>query len=433
MNAPQNQPIDPRIRLAIIQWPQDAPRGAVTTFCIEHDISRKTFYELRKRARLEGGDAALEPRSRRPRSSPRKTPHDDIQSALKVRRTLEESGLDHGPISVHDRMLDLGIPAPSPATLARAFRQEGVARLEPSKKPRSSWKRFVYPAPNECWQIDAMDWPLACGRRCVIFQVIDDHSRFQVASLAARSENGKDALRVVRIAIERHGAPRRFLSDNGSALNPSRRGMSSPLLEHLISLGIIPITGKPYKPTTQGKNERSHRTLAQWLSKQPMAETLQDLQTQLDEFEHIYNTQRHHQALPGRMTPSEAWNATDKAAPPAVPQLADLPLPTEFAKRPRAEGRRSSIQDSGTVIRKVNGVGLVILRGIAIFVGAAWTTEHVRLAWDTDLLNILTLEGEMLITYRSPTNAGTDPNNRYIGKQTALMIHPRLDGLSPMS
>lgn len=35
----------PGVRLAISQWPQDAPRGAVSTFCAEHGLSRMTFYE----------------------------------------------------------------------------------------------------------------------------------------------------------------------------------------------------------------------------------------------------------------------------------------------------------------------------------------------------------------------------------------------------
>jgi transposase InsO family protein len=32
-------------------------------------------------------------------------------------------------------------------------------------------------------------------------------------------------------------------------------------VEHVSSLGVEAITGKPYKPTTQGKNERFHQTL----------------------------------------------------------------------------------------------------------------------------------------------------------------------------
>jgi hypothetical protein len=31
-----HEPIDPVVRLAISQWPDDAPRGAVSTFCAEH-------------------------------------------------------------------------------------------------------------------------------------------------------------------------------------------------------------------------------------------------------------------------------------------------------------------------------------------------------------------------------------------------------------
>jgi putative transposase len=56
------EPIDPRVRLAISQWPDDAPRGAVSTFCAEHGISRKSFYELRKRAQANGPAAVLESR-----------------------------------------------------------------------------------------------------------------------------------------------------------------------------------------------------------------------------------------------------------------------------------------------------------------------------------------------------------------------------------
>ena len=37
-----------------------APRGAVSTFCAEHGISRKSFYELRKRTKVDGPAAVLE-------------------------------------------------------------------------------------------------------------------------------------------------------------------------------------------------------------------------------------------------------------------------------------------------------------------------------------------------------------------------------------
>src|SRR3954453_15051688 len=308
-----SEPIGPRVRLAISQWPDDAPRGAVSTFCAEHGISRKSFYELRKRAKTDGQAAVLEPRSRRPRSSPSRLSDQVRAEAVQVRAALEASGLDHGPISVHDKMRAMGLdPAPSPASLARIFREAGVARLEPRKRPRAAWRRFVYPAPNACWQLDATEYVLSGGRTCVIFQLIDDHSRYAVASHVASGETAKDAIAVFDKAVAAHGVPQRLLSDNGLALNPSRRGLVGRLVTHVAALGTEAITGKPYKPTSQGKNERFHQTLFRYLDKQPLADTLNELQAQVDAFDHIYNTERPHQGLPGRVTPQAAWEATAK-------------------------------------------------------------------------------------------------------------------------
>lgn len=174
-------PVDARIRLAVADWPEEAPRGIVTAFCAEHGISRKTFYTLRARARKEGQAAVLEPRSRRPKSSPTKVPEDLKDQAVVVRNALEASGWDHGPISVYDKMLAMGLQPPSVASLARIFRERGVARAEPKKKPRATYRWFVYPAPNACWQLDATEYVLVGGRKCVIFQLQDDHSRKAVA------------------------------------------------------------------------------------------------------------------------------------------------------------------------------------------------------------------------------------------------------------
>ena len=77
---------------------------------------------------------------------------DRPSQALEVRAALEPSGLDHGPISVHDKMASMGLKAPSLAWLARLSGDQRVARSEPSKRPRAAWRRFVYPAPNACRQ-----------------------------------------------------------------------------------------------------------------------------------------------------------------------------------------------------------------------------------------------------------------------------------------
>ena len=64
----------------------------VTTFCAEHGISRKTFYEIRRRSLVDGPAAATEPRSRRPKSSPSKLADEVRRQAIGVRAALDWLG-----------------------------------------------------------------------------------------------------------------------------------------------------------------------------------------------------------------------------------------------------------------------------------------------------------------------------------------------------
>ncbi|WP_233211585.1 integrase core domain-containing protein, partial [Mycobacterium sp. shizuoka-1] len=397
------------MRLAVTQWPDDAPRGAVSTFCSEHGISRKSFYELRKRVEIDGPAAVLEPRTRRPKSSPSKLSDEVKAQAVAVRAALEASGLDHGPISVHDKMRALGLdPVPSIASLARIFRQAGVAKAEPKKKPRSAWRRFVYPAPNACWQLDATGYVLAAGRECVIFQLIDDHSRYAVASHVAASETAQGAITVFDKAVAAHGVPQKLLSDNGIALNPSRRGYLGRLVEHVGRLGVEAITGKPYKPTTQGKNERFHQTLFRYLDKQPLASTLAELQAHVDAFDDIYNTERPHQGLPGRVTPLTAWEATTKAEAPRP--KTDGPLFAPPAPKRNRPAPPPQDLPAGTRVTTLNTAGALLLAGVYYKVDGRRACEQVLVVTDGDHITVADLDGEVLIEHTRPA-----PGVRYVG------------------
>jgi transposase InsO family protein len=426
-----NEPIDPRVRLAISQWPDDAPRGAVSSFCAEHGISRKSFYELRKRVLVDGPAAVLEPKSRRPRSSPSKLTESVKEQAIAVRAALEASGLDHGPISVDEKMRAMGLAeVPSTASLARIFREAGVARLEPKKRPRAAWRRFVYPAPNACWQLDATEYVLAGGRKCVIFQLIDDHSRYAVASHVAFDETVKDAIAVFDKAVAVHGVPQRLLSDNGLALNPSRRGYVGQLVGHVSRLGVEAITGKPYKPTTQGKNERFHQTLFRYLDKQPLAQSLPELQTQVDAFDHIYNTERPHQALPGRITPQAAWHATAKADPPRPTPDRPIFQPPAPVIRPRPKLPEDLPTD--TCIRTVSTAGLIGLDKVHYMVDRRHKFQHVLVITDGDQpgdpITITDLQGEILAEHTRP-----EPGIRYVGNGRPRGPQPKNPQPSPKS
>lgn len=69
--------------------------------------------------------------------------------------------------------------------------------------------------------------------------------------------------------MARHGVPQRLLTDNGTALNPIRRGWVGELTALMRSLAVQAISSSVAHPQTQGKNERGHSTLARWLAARP--------------------------------------------------------------------------------------------------------------------------------------------------------------------
>ena len=393
----------------------------MTSFCAEHGLSRKTFYVLLARARAEGQAAVLEPRSRRPHTSPSRIGEDVKQQALAVRAALESSGLDHGPISVHDKMRSMGLPVvPSTAALARIFREKGVARAEPKKKPRAAYRRFVYPAPNACWQLDATEYVLAGGRTCVIFQLEDDHSRVEVASHVADGETAEAALTVFKKGVAARGVPQRLLTDNGTALNPARRGWEGQLVAYAASVGVEAITGRPYKPTTQGKNERLHQTLFRFLDKQPLAASIAELQEQVDRFDVVYNTERPHQGLPGRITPQAAWDATPVAEPPRpkpVPVTPIVPASdtepgtlTEPATQPR-QSTTIHPGDHGHRQITVRKNGTVQLRGIRFLITSRRAGQTISAAWDPLGVVFADHHGEVIAEHPWPPKGTTYVSN----------------------
>ena len=92
----------------------------------------------------------------------------------------------------------------------------------------------------------------------------------------------------------------------------------------LASLGVVSIAG--FAPTTQGKDERSHKTLTAFLdARHPTS--LQEVTRFLVDYRHHYNTRRRHQGLvKGRfhLTPQEAWEAFPKAESPTSPVNPDV-------------------------------------------------------------------------------------------------------------
>jgi transposase InsO family protein len=279
----------------------------------DYQVSRRWVQKLVARYHAEG-DAAFEPRSRPPRSSPQRIGESLEDQIVAWRKQLVDQGLDAGAETIAFHLRGVGIDPPAVSTIWRVLVRRGFVTPQPHKRPRSSIIRFEADQPNERWQADITHWHLDDGTTVEILNMIDDHSRLCIASAARPIFKAVDVVACFHEAAHSYGLPASMLTDNGAVFTAAYRGKGWVALEReLIRVGVKLSHSRPYHPQTCGKVERFHQTLKRWLDRHPTA-TLIELRTRLDEFRDHYNTRRPHRAL-NRRTPQAVYRDRPKAAP----------------------------------------------------------------------------------------------------------------------
>ena len=309
----------------------------------DYEVSRWWVQQLVKRYQTEGA-TAFEPHSRRPHHNPRAVGAELEGNIVRLRKTLDKQGYDAGAATIAEHLARDGAVANVPAvsTIWRILSRRGFVVGQPQKRPRSSWKRFQAEQPNQCWQADVTHWRLADHSEVEILDIIDDHSRAAIASVARPVTTGPDVVDTSITAFAHWGTPAGVLTDNGAIFTAKQRGDGRTALEITLGeLGINHSRSRPYHPQTCGKVERFHQTLKKHLRAQPAAATVTELQTQIDAFLAYYNTIRPHRAL-RRRTPIQAYTDRPKA------------FPTGYHIPPHYRVRHDKIDAAGVITIRYN-------------------------------------------------------------------------------
>jgi transposase InsO family protein len=348
-----------------------------------YGVHRSWVYRLKARYETEG-DAAFEPHSRRPLTSPRATPAEHIELVLALRKQLTQSGHDAGAETIAWHLAQHHDVRLSKATVHRILARHGVVTPEPKKRPKSSYIRFQAEQPNETWQSDFTHYRLATGADVEIITWLDDHSRYALHISAHHRITAQIVLTTFTETAGQHGYPASTLTDNGMVYTvrfAGGKGGRSKLEHELRRLNIVQKNSRPNHPTTCGKVERFQQTMKKWLRAQPdQPATLAELQVLLDRFRDDYNQRRPHRSLEHRATPAAAYQARPKAAPGA-----------DRAHETHDRVRTDKIDRVGTVTLRHNG------RLHHIGVGRTHAGTYVRLlVQDLDITIINATTGEIL-------------------------------------
>ncbi|MCC6270248.1 MAG: IS481 family transposase [Microbacteriaceae bacterium] len=267
---------------------------------------------------VQQGAAGMQDRSSRPHSSPNKTPE-----ALKRRIIALRWRKRLGPVQIAGQ---LGM---APSTVHAVLVRCRVNRLSfITRVTGEPVHRYEHAYPGSMIHVDVTKFgniPDGGGHRYVgrqqgganraatarrtglhatdgtarlgtafVHTVIDDHSRVAYAEVCS-DEKAETAIGVLERAVfwfaDRGVSVERVLSDNGSAYR------SHAWREACTRLGITPKRTRPYRPQTNGKIERFHRTLKDGWAYGHFYASETQRRGALGPWLHYYNKHRLHSAI----------------------------------------------------------------------------------------------------------------------------------------
>jgi transposase InsO family protein len=314
-----NAALTPRARLRLAQLIVDSGwtyAAAAKMFM----VAPRTAKKWADRFRAEGVRGMVD-RSSRPRISPTRTRPELVRQIVKLRWRHRL-----GPVQI---AAHLGVPASTVHAVLIRCRINRLSHID--GVTGEPLRRYEHPHPGSLIHVDVTKFgniPDGGGHKFVsrqqsksnarrtarrtgergndywprigtafIHTVIDDHSRVAYAEICT-DEKAATAIGVLQRAVvwfaERGVIVERVLSDNGSAYR------SYAWLDACSELQIAPKRTRPYRPQTNGKIERFHRTLADGWAYARLYQSTEQRDAALPGWLHFYNHHRAHSAIGGQ-------------------------------------------------------------------------------------------------------------------------------------
>jgi transposase InsO family protein len=284
-------------------------------------VSPRTAAKWAGRYRVEGA-AGMADRSSRPRRSPAKTSPEVVRQIVRLRWRKRL-----GPVQIAGQ---LGVPASTVHAVLTRCRINRLSHID--RVTGEPIRRYEHDHPGSLIHVDVTKFgniPDGGGwryvgkqqgnrnrvetanrtgtsrnknyqpnmGRCYLHTVVDDHSRVAYAEICA-DEKADTAVGVLQRAIawfaERGVTVERVLSDNGSAYK------SFAWRDTCAALNISHKRTRPYRPQTNGKIERFHRTLSDGWAYARLYQSEAERRAALPHWLHFYNHHRAHSAIGGR-------------------------------------------------------------------------------------------------------------------------------------
>jgi transposase InsO family protein len=307
-------------------------------------VVRSCAYKWVRRVREAGGLTGLDEQSRRPENSPNRTPQEDVDALLKLKKKYP----DFGPaklVELLEKSHKRHFMAVS--TAGTILSRHGLVKKYSSRKPsvgRIEHSPYEIAGAGDSMTTDYKgQFRMGNGDLCYPLTIADPFSRYVLDIVAMPSTQMSAAKAAFERVFRQYGVPRQIISDNGTPFcSANSLGGLTQLSRWWIEMGSLPIRIAPGRPDQNGIHERMHRTFKAWIARH-QCHDLRAYGRSFNAFRAEFNHVRPHQAL-GQKTPATAFK-------PYRP----------FPKKTAIE------YDSIMQVRRVNANGEVKWHGQAIF------------------------------------------------------------------
>ena len=346
----ETYPMDERMKF-IAAWLED--EESKSRLCSRFGISRKTGYKWWARYEADP-ESGLADRSHAPLTVPHKLADEQAIQLLELRHRHPSWGPRKLLAVLERRSPELVWPAAS--TVGDLLSRQGL--VKPRRRRRSALPQSApfgeVTEANDTWCMDFKGWfKTGDGRRCDPLTVSDAYSRCLLACQIV-PPTGDGVEPVIDRLLREHGLPQAIRTDNGTPFSSTGPGGLSRLSVQWLKLGIRLERIEPGCPQQNGRHERMHRTLKAETANPPQA-SMKAQQARFDDFRHIYNHERPHEAL-GQIPPATLWQ----------PSL-----------RPYPDRIEDPIYDDNHMVRRVRSSGEIRWRGELVFISEALIGEIV--------------------------------------------------------
>jgi len=334
-----------------------------TELCREYGISTKTGYKWRHRFVNEGYSGLAE-HSRKPLNNSKSMPEPVSVELLRI-KILHPSWGAKKILAIYKRNSN-GKYIPVRSTVERLFSRAGCTGVRRRRKVETGiiiQKRIVPEEPNDVWTVDFKGWWYSRNKEKVNPLTIRDEFSKRILAIEAVEKGDTVSVKKVFVRLfEEFGIPRIIRSDNGPPFaNVLNYWGLTRLSVWWLSLGIQLDRITPGHPQQNGGHERMHRDMKKELQGK-IDGTLGEHQNVFNEWLHVFNTIRPHEAL-------------DMKVPSDVYKKSDIKFPGEYIELKYGKGFKT---------RYVNDRGYFNYDNRRVFVGNPFAGYHVGLKINVD-------------------------------------------------